>query len=392
MFQRITLSIVVTTMLCSFAAAHPGHSHHHNGDASKSDADKAPVKFVSFQKKLDVDGQGSWKFRYRPDLSQVPVEEKFLLEAHGGFAVDRSLPEDKRQTYFGLPGVGVLKVSPDLTKITVVGGDKGLFKEGETRPRHMWNYHNTAIVKNAGSTYLGFPGNNSGNVWITNLDGNIVTTLKKPSHATGWAPTDLTQMPLNGEVIKVTSGYGDRFIYEADAFGGDDGKGIWNPGRFGGKGPRTEAGGVYSTSHGISLVPGGEFLAISDRENGRIQINTSNGRVLNMWDLMPEGTTVGQKKWPHPCDVDFSPDGRYAVIGNLRDPMRAAATFMIWDVLEGKLLSTVCPKDLGVPNSTHIHYAGFRFVKTNGQIKIYVLALFWRPGGYAVFECVGEPV
>ncbi len=89
-----------------------------------------------------------------------------------------------------------------------------------------------------------------------------------------------------------------------------------------------------------------------------------------------------------PCDVDFDDTGRIAVVGCLKGPGRSTpASFYILE--NGNVLSKVTPGELGVPIATHIHNAGLRVLeRANGEKQWFVLALFWNPGGYAVFERV----
>ncbi|MCE9642884.1 MAG: hypothetical protein K8Q97_01015 [Candidatus Andersenbacteria bacterium] len=346
--------------------AHPGHKH--------AKGERIVMINENFAEEQKTDGQGDWVFKYRSDLSTVPVEERFLLAAHGGFATDPAT----NITYFGLPGTGVIQISPDLTSMKVIGGDTGLFNpQGE-----LWNYHNTCIVDHAGTKYLGLAGNNSGRVWVVGLDGKIHNTFTAPPEGNGQGATDLVQIPKSGN-LKITYGYGDNFIYEASPFAGDLNQGVWNPGRFGGKGPREKTG-VFNTPHGIALFPGGERIAIADRGYGRVQITNLEGVVETVWDLKRD-----DGKWPLPCDVNFSPDGTLAVVGNLDDANGKPANFLIVDTKTGKTLSSVTPATLGVPNSRHIHNTTFRYVDIgDGKTEVYVLCLFWNPGGYGVFQKV----
>lgn len=356
------------------AYGHPGHSH--------KKQEVVVMTTEQFLQEQQSDGQGEWMFRYRPDLSSVPVEEKFLLAAHGGFATDPATG----MTYFGLPGKGILQISQDLTTMKVLGGDPGLFN-GEENLSKACNYHNTCIIDHAGTTYLGLAGHNSGKVWVVGLDGKIHNTFTTPPEGNGSGPTDLVQVPKSGN-LKITYGYGDNFIYEASPFAGDLHDGRWNPGRFGGYSAQRKPG-VFKTPHGISLLPGGELLAISDREYGRIQIFDLNGNVKNVWDLKVADTNDDAQRWPRPCDVNFSPDGKVGVIANLEDTTRTTSSFIIVDAGTGKFLATVKPSKLGVPNSRHIHNAAFRYVDAGeGRTEVYVLCLFWNPGGYGVFQKV----
>ena len=385
-----TISTFVLAVLLAGPAvfAHPGHDHSHSHDDDHKEEQKTTEVAAAFtvEEEKKVDGQNDWLFFYRPDLSTLPVDDKYVREAHGGLAVDRKAAPESRFTFFGLPGVGLLSVSPDLAERKVIGGDKELFNAEKNNPAAMWNYHNAAPVYAGDELFIGLPGNNSGKVWIVDTSGKIRNTFGAPDGASGRGPTDLLQVPGSG-VIKVTYGYGDKRIYEADPFSGDLGVGEWNPGSFGGPGPRTSLG-VFSRPHGITMFPGGKLIAVADREYGRQQHVTLDGKPVSVWDFKVEGTEDKDKRWPNPCDVDFSPDGKHAVVGNLNGIGGSTSTFLIVDVETGKTLSTVTPASLGVPNSRHIHNACFRYVPKDGRTEVYVLCLFWRPGGYAVFQKV----
>jgi hypothetical protein len=381
---RSILGCIAAMVCVSFSFGHEGHDHgaHHKKQQKKGDVVLTSIAIAPTATK-EVDGQGDWKFKYRPDLSSVPVPEANLLAAHGGFAVDLKAPISNQPTYFGLPGVGLLKISHDLQEIKVVGGDKDLFN-GETEPHKALNYHNTSVVYNGDELLLGLPGNNSGKIWIVTPEGKLRNTFGAPPESNGAGPTDLVQLP--DRTMIVTYGYGNKRLYSADPLSGEVGQGVWNPGSFGGPGPRKQLG-VFTTPHGVALWPTRDSIAVADREYGRIQRLSFTGEPLDVWDLKVPGSLFDSKQWSNPCDVDFSPDGEVAVIGNLNGVNGANATFQIVDVRTGQLLSTVCPADLGVPNSRHIHNAAFRYVDDRGK---YVLCLFWNPGGYAVFEKVSE--
>ncbi len=55
-------------------------------------------------------GQGEYQFRVAYTAAHLPAETApVLVNAHGGFAVDRR--EGKGETYFALPGAGIIKIS-----------------------------------------------------------------------------------------------------------------------------------------------------------------------------------------------------------------------------------------------------------------------------------------
>ena len=317
-----------------------------------------------------LSGQGSWRFKWRPDLSRVPVSEAVLAKAHGGFAVDRTVPHNQRTTMFGLPGAGQIRISPDLKKMVVVGGDPSMVND-------KWNYHNATYFHVNEKAFLIWPSNNGGRVWITSGEGKLLRTFVKPPQVEGgFAPTDGEF--VDGKLL-VPSGYADRFIYSADPFSGTA-QGVWDEHRWGGRGPK-EKHGAFSTSHGITRVPHTNIVTVSDREHERLQTFNKLGHYIGGIDL---------EKGTMPCDVDFDDTGRFAVVGCLKGPGRSTpAPFYILE--NGNVLSKVTPGELGVPNATHIHNASFRVLeKANGEKQWFVLVLFWNPGGYAVLERTGS--
>ena len=97
------------------------HAHHHHAPrfgkraleaslaASGAMADAAP----------GVSGQGELKFKVLYTSDHLPPEaQKVLVNAHGGFAVDRR--PGKEETYFALPGAGILQISSDLKTISLL--------------------------------------------------------------------------------------------------------------------------------------------------------------------------------------------------------------------------------------------------------------------------------
>ncbi len=347
-----------------------GHQHSRHSSPGLT-ALLAPVKILaqtSASGGQTLSGQGNWRFKWRSDLSRVPVSEAVLTQAHGGFAVNRSVPPNRRSTMFGLPGAGQIRISPDLTRMDVIGGDQSMVNA-------KWNYHNATYFHLKGEAFVIWPSNNAGRVWITSDQGKLLRTFGKPPQVEGgFAPTDAEF--VDGKML-VPSGYADKFIYSADPFSGSS-QGVWDEQRWGGPGPRNEHGG-FSTSHGITRMPQTNILTISDREHERLQSFNRLGHYIGGIEF---------EKGTMPCDVDFDDTGRIAVLGCLKGPGRSTpAPFYILE--NGNVVSKVTPGELGVPNATHIHNASLRVLeKANGEKQWFVLVLFWNPGGYAVFERV----
>jgi DNA-binding beta-propeller fold protein YncE len=135
-----------------------------------------------------------------------------------------------------------------------------------------------------------------GNVWLADFrshvvqkyspDGKLLLTLGEAgqpgcdeSHFAG--PTDMAFLP-NGEVF-ISDGYGNRRVVHCDKQGrfvkawGEEGSG---PGQF-------------ALPHAIA-IDSTKRLYVADRNNARIQVFDTEGRLLAVWDdlLMPWGFAV----------------------------------------------------------------------------------------------------
>src|SRR5215468_6488955 len=66
-----------------------------------------------------VSGTGALRFRVLLTAAGLPEEaRKVLVSAHGGFAVDHR--PGKEETYFALPGAGILRLASDLKQAALV--------------------------------------------------------------------------------------------------------------------------------------------------------------------------------------------------------------------------------------------------------------------------------
>ena len=64
-------------------------------------------------------GQGKLRFKVLYTSDHLPAEaQKVLKAAHGGFAVDRR--SGQGETYFALPGAGIIQISADLKSVKMV--------------------------------------------------------------------------------------------------------------------------------------------------------------------------------------------------------------------------------------------------------------------------------
>ncbi|MBZ5561686.1 MAG: hypothetical protein LAP13_04635 [Acidobacteriia bacterium] len=321
-----------------------------------------------------VTGQGKLRFRLLYSSEQLPDEaKKVLVKAHGGFAVDRR--PGKGQTYFALPGAGILEISADLRTIRVL----------DTSPEmKAVNLHNTTLwIGPDSKPYLVFPANDAGKVFTTTLEGKLVNVLNAPTGdedfeapevadyfrgGGNFAPTDVEY--LDG-LYYITTGYSKLdYVLTARIAGTNPFETVWNDLAFGGKGT---AHGQFETGHGITIPPGTKRLDISDRPNSRIERFTRYGHYLSTLE-MPSGSL--------PCDINYM--GHYAVVAALDGPdtSKGAPVYILED---DKLVSTLMPKeDLGLQNFQHVHNATIRQIGD----KLYVIMQAWNPGDFAILEQV----
>src|SRR5438132_6217401 len=82
-----------------------------------------------------ISGQGKMRFRVLYTSERLPQEARqVLVKAHGGFAVDRR--PGRGETYFALPGAGILQISADLKSV------RGLDTSEDMK---RVNLHNTTL-------------------------------------------------------------------------------------------------------------------------------------------------------------------------------------------------------------------------------------------------------
>jgi hypothetical protein len=319
-------------------------------------------------------GAGKLKFRVLYTSSHLPAEaQKVLKDAHGGFAVDRR--PGKGETYFALPGAGIIQISADLKSTRML--DTPAEMKGT-------NLHNTTIwYAPDGAAFLSFPGNQAAAVFTTTLDGKLLDTLKTPDGKSdlghpiandyfngrgSFVPTDVEE--LDG-MLYTTTGYSNLdFVLTARVLSTSPLRTAWHDLAFGGRGT---GAGQLGTGHGITVPPGTKRIDVADRPNSEIDRYTRYGQYLSTLK-MPLGS--------FPCDIDY--EGRYAVVGSLHGPDRSKGA-PIYILENDQLISTIMPKeDLGLANFQHIHNA----VLHEYSNKLYVIAQAWNPGDFAILEQV----
>lgn len=349
------------------------HAHHHHAPRfSRQPLQASPA---ASGKIPGVSGQGEMKFKVMYASDHLPPEaQKVLVNAHGGFAVDRRPGHE--ESYFALPGAGILRISADFKTIDIV--------ETPDEMRKI-NLHDTNIwYDKDGTPYLVFPANNEGKIFTTTLDGRLVNKLDAPTAADRFEQRQVHDYFLGGgnfaptavEYLEglyyVTTGYCNLdYVLTARVTPQPPFEAVWNDLAWGGKGT---APGQFGTGHGITKTPGEPNLDVADRPNSRLERFTRYGHLLSI-NPMPSGSL--------PCDINYL-DSTYSVVPALEGPDKSKGA-PIYVLENGKLISAIMIKeDLGLANFTHIHNAAIRKIGT----KFYIMALAWNPGDFAILEQV----
>jgi hypothetical protein len=363
--------------LLALLCAAPGGQAHPRHSRTIAPPDDAPPAGTISPGAKGVTGQGALRFRILLTAANLPdAARKVLTNAHGGFAVDHR--PGKEETYFALPGAGILRLSGDMNQVAAV----------TTAPEMRdTNLHNTKIwYAPEGTPFLSFPANDAGRVFTTSLSGELLHTLARPTgedefglpsvrdyFAGGGAfvPTDVEF--LDG-LLYITTGYSSLdTVLTARVTSYNPLRAAWFDLGFGGRGTGP---GQLGTGHGITIPPGTRRIDVADRANSEIDRYTRHGQYLSTL-RMPSGSL--------PCDIDYV--GKYAVVAALDGPDRSKGA-PIYLFEDDRLVSTLMPKeDLGLENFKHIHNAVLR--QMGG--RLYVIAQAWNPGDFAVLEQVTTP-
>ena len=350
------------------------HAHpHFPRPGAGSSSSPATARTAIADRAPGVSGQGEMKFHVLYTSDRLPPEaRKVLVNAHGGFAVDRRT--GKEETYFALPGAGILQISSDLKTIGLI--------DTPDEMRNL-NLHDTTIWYDPdGTPYLTFPANDAGKIFTTTLDGKLVNTLEAPTATVDFEHLEIRDYFLGGgnfaptaveflnDLYYVTTGYCNLdYVLTARINRENRFEVVWNDLAFGGKG---EGVGQFGTAHGITIPPGKVRLDIADRPHSRLDRFTRYGHYLSTLKT-PSGSL--------PCDINYL-DQHYSVVPALDGPDKKKGA-PIYILKDEKLISTIMPKeDLGLENFVHIHNAALR--RING--RFYILAQAWNPGDFAIFE------
>jgi len=306
-------------------------------------------------------GQAPFEFSLCEDLYTLPERARgFEARLHGGFAVDG---RPGGSLYYGIPGCGLMRVSPDL------GRQEILRLPPDLEP---FNFHSTRLVELDGERRLVLPSNDAGMVVVLDLDGQVQFRLPRPEleeyrdRDTPFKPTDVA---FAADRLFVTDGYGANYVSTADLRARR-----WD-GAFGGRTDDPGAPGRFGTAHGLSRHPDGRHLAIADRPHARFQHFGHDGHFHSSHSL-PSGSK--------PCGIDFRQLGGrwYGLVASLDDPRPGRpAPLYVLDAESYEVVSTIRPREeLGVELADHIHNAVWH--EHGGQL--YAVCQAWNPGHYFV--------
>ncbi len=307
-------------------------------------------------------GQSPFVFSSCNDLRRVPQAAlPFEAQLHGSFAVDKRAGFG--QVYYGMPGLGLLRASADLTAQDLIS------LPPELTPV---NFHSTKIGEFEGKTRLFLAAEGKGLVAVVTLEGDVEFMLSKPEfeayqRGAKYLPTDTA---LAGGTLFIADGYGSNYVSQASVTTQK-----WLN-IFGGHSDADHHHG-FGTAHGISIAPSRDHLVIADRANSRLEHYSFAGEYR---------ATHGLPAGSRPCGIDFTQMAgkHYAVVGSLDDPQPGRpAPIYILDGDTFDVLSTIRPKeDLGLEKVDHLHnvvwhhYAG----------RTFLVCQSWNPGFFFVLE------
>ena len=139
-------------------------------------------------------GQAPFTFSLCDDLYTLPEKAlPFEVDLHGGFAVDS---EGSGHTYYGMPGCGLIRISPDLTRQEIIELPSDL------KPI---NFHSTRIVEFDGKRRLVLPANDDAMVVVVGLDGALDFTLSKPEDSSSVLRSHIELVPDSCQSARLAS-------------------------------------------------------------------------------------------------------------------------------------------------------------------------------------------
>src|SRR5260370_6176919 len=139
--NAVLCSVVV--LLGTGSSAVPLSAHNVPKSTVSTSAGQAPAATTAKPAAVPgISGQGKMRFKVLYTADRLPEEaKKVLVSAHGGFAVDRR--QGREETYFALPGAGILQIGAYLKTIRLLDTPENVKKE---------SLHDTTILYAPGRT------------------------------------------------------------------------------------------------------------------------------------------------------------------------------------------------------------------------------------------------
>ncbi len=406
--RRVSFALLVAAVCGSTvpgAMGHDGPDHHHGPPPKQAhgivlEGRSQPIVAVLEPKDGEKPLAVTWK--HRPDLGVLDAKNpkhKEVLDniksLHGVFMADSSTGD----IYTVFPNVGLAVLGADLKEWKVIGGDKKLA---------AMNSHGGCVFQREKTTYLAWASTNTREVVVCDTNGQIVSTLVKPTAGTvfkdshledyyggklkdlypakkdgspgepDFNPTSVCYVPRE-DILCVTTGYtagkGGDFVLTA---GWLDHSLTWFSGGFGRRGNKE---GELSTGHGISWVRDSNpsKVAVASRANYRRYTFDLNGGLDDSLQLEAGAFVCGVE--------DVSIGGRKLSFYPLLNPLGKDATNAGVVVYEGKQKVTllVPGAEKGLNIMKHIH--GVTVVNSRDGKAAFAIMQSWNPGtAPTVFE------
>lgn len=202
-------------------------------------------------------------------------------------------------------------------------GTGGEFMRGGKRSLCSGTPHGLKIQNEGGSTYL-YHANNDEKLTKTTLDGDIVWQILGnfgQNASLPYRPTWFASPPKS-DYIYLCDGYGSNQVYVFDLDGKFTNRTYGGPGDVNRTAALTEHG-KFRTNHGCTYDPRNGKIAVSDRENHRIEYfdfdphspdTFSYSHTVDMRPMMGKHT--------RPCNLRMYPElGGLAVLPDLNGPV-----------------------------------------------------------------------
>jgi hypothetical protein len=314
-----------------------------------------------------VSGASPFAFRYRPDLGQltgVALEHEDNL--HTSFTHSAS-----GEVYFGLPDVGIIRMSAGMDKMQVIPLPD---------PYNKMNLHSVRLAIINGNQRLILSANDHEAVLVSTLDGDLDFVLSRPSLPPYYDP-DVPYKPTDALLVSdelfVADGYGANFVLIADI-----NRRRWTH-SFGGHTEDRHENGRFRTAHGLTLTPDAQQLIVVDRWNSRLQVHDFDGAFVAS-HVLPYNAWL--------CNLDvINWRGRWlgviACLYNTDEAKTEPAPVFVVDMTTYEVLSTIQPKvDFGVERAQRMHNA----VWHEHDGRLFIIGHSWQPGKLMIFEQVDD--